>query len=57
MIKCLWVKAVLRSANRNNSYNVWNVNTDGNVNNNNARNTNRVLPTDKDTLDMEAITV
>lgn len=57
MIKCLWVKAVLRSANRNNAYNVWNVNTDGNVNNNNARNTNRVLPTDKDTLDMEAITV
>lgn len=25
----------LRSANRSNSYNVWNVNTNGNINNNN----------------------
>ena len=34
----------LRSANRNNSYNTWNVNTSGNVNNNNANNANRCAP-------------
>ena len=34
----------LRSANRNNSYNTWNVNPSGNVNNNNARNSFRSAP-------------
>ena len=34
----------LRSANRGNSYNTWNVNTSGNVNNNNASNANRFSP-------------
>lgn len=33
-----------RSANRDNSYNTWNVNTSGNVNNNNAWWTNTFLP-------------
>lgn len=34
----------LRSANRNNAYNTWNVNSSGNVNNNNASNANRPAP-------------
>lgn len=34
----------LRSANRGNSYNTWNVNASGNVNNNNASNANRFSP-------------
>jgi len=34
----------LRSANRNNSYNTWNVNTTGNINENNANNANRFAP-------------
>ena len=34
----------LRSANRGNAYNTWNVNTSGNANNNNATNANRVAP-------------
>lgn len=33
-----------RSANRSNGYNVANVNSSGNVNNNNARNGNRCAP-------------
>ena len=34
----------MRSANRGNSRNVWNVNSSGNVNNNNAYNGNRCAP-------------
>lgn len=34
----------LRSANRGNSNNVWNVNTSGQVNNNNANNANASVP-------------
>lgn len=34
----------LRSANRGNANNVWNVNTSGNANNNNATNANRGCP-------------
>jgi hypothetical protein len=34
----------LRSANRGNSYNTWNVNTSGNANNNNANNSYRCAP-------------
>lgn len=34
----------LRSANRGNTCNTWNVWTDGNVNNNNASNSNRFEP-------------
>lgn len=34
----------LRSANRGNAYNTWNVNSSGNVNNNNASNANRFAP-------------
>lgn len=34
----------LRSANRGNSYNVWNVNTSGNLNNNNANNAYASVP-------------
>jgi hypothetical protein len=33
----------LRSANRGNGNNAWNVNTSGNANNNNATNANRAL--------------
>lgn len=33
-----------RSANRGNAYNTWNVNTSGNVNNNNALWANAFLP-------------
>lgn len=34
----------LRSANRGNGNNTWNVNTSGNVNNNNANNAHRCAP-------------
>lgn len=34
----------LRSANRGNAYNTWNVNPSGNANNNNATNANRPAP-------------
>nr|DAG46403.1 MAG TPA: protein of unknown function DUF1936 [Caudoviricetes sp.] len=34
----------MRSANRGNGYNTWNVNTSGNVNNNNAYNAWRCAP-------------
>lgn len=34
----------MRSANRGNAYNTWNVNSSGNVNNNNAWNANRFAP-------------
>lgn len=34
----------LRSANRGNGYNTWNVNAAGGVNNNNAPNSNRFAP-------------
>ena len=34
----------LRSANRSYAYNTWNVNSSGNVNNNNANNANRFCP-------------
>lgn len=34
----------LRSANRGNANNTWNVNTSGNANNNNATNANRPVP-------------
>ena len=34
----------LRSANRGNANNTWNVNTSGNANNNNANNANRPAP-------------
>lgn len=33
-----------RSANRSNSYNVWNVNVTGGLNNNNANNSNAAVP-------------
>lgn len=44
-----WVPAIrqnvrLRSANRSNANNVWNVNASGNVNNNNANNAYRFAP-------------
>ena len=38
------VNAWLRSANRGNANNAWNVNSTGYVNNNNAYNANRPLP-------------
>lgn len=38
------VNVRLRSANRGNSNNVWNVNTSGQVNNNNASNANASVP-------------
>ena len=39
----------MRSANRSNAYNTWNVNTTGNANNNNATNANRGCPDYVDT--------
>ena len=41
---CAAVNQRLRSANRGNSNNVWNVNSGGNLNNNNANNSYRSLP-------------
>ena len=38
------VNVFLRSCNRGNANNEWNVNTSGNVNNNNANNANRGCP-------------